>query len=156
VKSLSSHSPVSCLPTFPASFAVPKQSLLWTTPAAKNHQSYTQPKHTRTSWPCVHSKGRRISLRLKEDKVRCSGNVHQVCRQHLALQMHMHFGVRDKLLGIVLAMASRTYKTCSRSSTNLFSSVESVGLSGATSPSNAFYDDDGSNDHCHTWPLPRR
>ena len=47
------------------------------------------------------------------NKVRCSGNVRQVCRQPLDLQMRMHLDVQDKLLGALVAMIHVSYKTCS-------------------------------------------
>jgi len=66
VKSLSSRFPVSCLLTsfFRCSETKPQQ----TTRAAKDYQPHTQPHRTRPAWSCFCSKGRRISLRVKQTK----------------------------------------------------------------------------------------
>ena len=64
VKSLSSRSSVSCLLTsfFRCIETKPPQ----TTRAAKDHQLYTQPNHTRPAWSCSCSKERRIVIRATQ------------------------------------------------------------------------------------------
>lgn len=91
LKSLSSHFP--SLASSPASLAAPRQSLLQTTTAPRNHQSYSPPKQHKGClvW-CLQQRTADRSPR-EADKVRCSGNVHQVCRRPLALQTRMHLGV---------------------------------------------------------------
>lgn len=97
VKSLSSRSPVSCL--LPNSFRRSE-----TKPSADNACSKGTPAlHTTRAHKdclalCLQQRRADHSPR-QADKVRCIGNVHQVCRQPLDLQMYMHLGVRNKLLG---------------------------------------------------------
>lgn len=91
VKSLSSYSP--SLASSPASFAAPRQSLLQTTTAPKDLQSNSPPKQHKGCLVLCLQQRTADRYPREVDKVRCSGSVHQVCRQPLVLQMRMHLGV---------------------------------------------------------------
>jgi hypothetical protein len=90
--------------------------------------------NTRLAWSCSCSKERRVILPSSRQSTlqrqRALG-----MSPTLDLQTYMHSSVRNKLLGVLVAMDSHTYKTCRKAPTGLFNLIDPVGLSEAASPS---------------------